>query len=164
MQYGREEYDAELGKRKFVVQHKITKSVVTILDVVQAELNEGLFGIASDETQRFAAELADSKHRTSESINARKIARRQSLATTIPIQEDAGNLKKKLQLLLLRLTPLRLAEHKLRDILNNPHPEANEDVVGMAVIFQEDIKGLWADKSVQSVLKRRAIKLDNSAE
>ncbi|KAJ2925177.1 hypothetical protein H1R20_g11899, partial [Candolleomyces eurysporus] len=175
MRFAPDEWNAELAKWKYVIQLKILIAIVTILDSLQSELDgEALVESPLDDTHSNVA--TEYPFEMPSCPDAAPSGRLESSSSggndaDIPAGDD-GSIQDKHRRLLMRLSPIRHAGKRLRKWLatsieaNSPcHAgKESEEATVLIACCQEDITILLTDETVKSVMRKRKIELEESAQ
>jgi hypothetical protein len=170
MKYAPDDWDADLIKWSCVVRLKILKAVVTILDALQSELDGEAAPQSPDDARRNGATEHPSDQQSSPGLTPLCDLDPGSVPDAPAGQ--GSTIQDKYRLVLLRLSPIRRTEGNLRKWLDtsietdstcSPGKES-EEAMSLIAYCQEDIKFLSKDEAVKSILRRRDIQLEGSAE
>ncbi|RXW12609.1 hypothetical protein EST38_g13246 [Candolleomyces aberdarensis] len=175
MRFAQEEWESELAMWKPMIQLKILKAVVTILDALRSDLDgEALVGSPPDDTHwNVATEYPLEMPSCGDAAPSGRLESMSSGSDDADISGgDDGSIQDKHRRLLMRLSPIRRAEEKLRRWLatsieaNSPSHagKESEEATVLIACCQEDITMLWTDEMVKSVLRKRKIQLEESGQ
>ena len=175
MRYAPEEWHAEIEKWKSAIRLRMLKAVVAILDALPPELDGELDLESPDGTQSSGT---TENHFDTPSSSSRAPSRELDPSSFSPVtsagEGEVGRNKNNFQLLLLRLAPIRCTEANLRkwyrasiepkSDCRSRDKEESEETRHVIARCKENIKILWMDVTVRTVLRRRKFHLEESAK
>ncbi|KAJ2926540.1 hypothetical protein H1R20_g10565, partial [Candolleomyces eurysporus] len=156
MKYAREQWDAEMAKWKSVIQLRILKAVVIILDALRCELDDGAPPKSTNDTHlnRASGYPFDPSFSLGPDLSGKFESSSSGEDLPTSTGEDGGNQDTHwLPLFHLATLSSTFESEKERE-------RATEVIARCG----GDIKILWMDEMVKSVLRKRKIELEESAQ
>jgi hypothetical protein len=188
MRYARAAWEKERASWRAVVQLNVVRSIITILAMVEAEMNGEIAANTDDDGEDFL----DDDEEDNQDVALKFSDRHQLLIIRLaPLRQVEADLKRRLgagvepvvPLLPMSATPFddpytpphskrKLTEFSVRcwkDVLDPSAPQTHADcsTLDSATLtiagWKDDMKVLWEDKFVRIALKRRKVRLLDSA-
>lgn len=178
LKYSPEEWEAERGSWRSVVQLNIVRSIITILRVIEAAIN-GDAPVDSDEDDvseedmrftdrhqllmiRLAPLLGVEtklKHRLGAGTSPLPATNYPMSATPFELSEVPSNVRRKQEFSVRSWNDVLIAENRAGDAAGTADDSVTDTLSGC----KQDMKALWDDKAVRSALQRRRIQLNDTA-
>jgi hypothetical protein len=180
MRYARSEWEDERNGWRSVVQLNVVRSIITILKVVEAEMNGDVPADSEDDQLSFdeANEVEVLKFTDRHQLLMIRLAPLLGVEAELKHRLGEGTLSVSSPLIPMSATPFdnpsgnqlrRKPEFSVRswkDVVSRPiepYPNTRDSVTSVLAGCKDDMKALWDDKAVRLALKRRRLQLSDSA-
>ena len=180
MRYARSEWEDERNGWRSVVQLNVVRSIITILKIVEAEMNGDVPADSEDDQLSFDedSEVEVLKFTDRHQLLMIRLAPLLGVETELKHRLGEGTLSVPSPLNPMSATPFdtpsgnqlrRKPEFSVRswkDVVSRPiepYPDTRDTVTSVLAGCKDDMKAIWDDKAVRLALKRRRLQLSDSA-